>query len=48
MKGISLLQGEIIVKEYKYTANLLQNLKVKFNQTGYKLSLVDGYSILFK
>jgi hypothetical protein len=50
-KGISLLQGEIIAKEKKYTGNfknLLQNQSAKFNQTWYKLSLGEGNSSLFK
>jgi hypothetical protein len=53
MKGIALLQGEIIAKESKYTEFflknlLLQNQQAKFDQTWYKLSLDEGKSSLFK
>jgi hypothetical protein len=40
MKGITLLQGEIIAKEQKYSELLknliLQNQQANFNQTWYK------------
>jgi hypothetical protein len=50
MKGIVLLQGEIIAKvnTLKFFKNLLQNQPAKFNQTWYKSSLGEGDSILFK
>jgi hypothetical protein len=52
MKGITLLQVEIMAKDSKYTEcflkDLLQNQQAKFNQTWYKLSLGKGNSSLFK
>jgi hypothetical protein len=53
IKGIALLQGEIIVNEQKYTEslkNLLQNQQANFNQIWYKLFLgvqIKG-QVLFK
>jgi hypothetical protein len=48
MKGIALLQGEIIAKEYFFLNLLLQNQQAKFNQTLYELSLGKENSSLFK
>jgi hypothetical protein len=51
MKKNSLLQGEIIAKEKKYTKKVLKSSPEpagQFNQTLYKLSLGEGDSSLFK
>jgi hypothetical protein len=46
MKETALLQGEMIEKEYTYTENkknvLLQNQRVKFNQTWYIFFFGEG------
>jgi hypothetical protein len=47
-KGITFLQGEMIVKNENTVENLLKNQQAKFNQTYYKLSLGEGNSSLFK
>jgi hypothetical protein len=51
MKGIALLQGEIITKEkntLKIFKNLLQNQQPNFNQTWQKSSFGTGNSNFFK
>jgi hypothetical protein len=50
MKGIALVQGEIIAKESKYTIVFknLPNQQANFNQTWYKSSLGKGDSRVFK